>query len=316
MLFFGRDTRAQFAALLALRAQQVAGAYDATVCDQKSYTSSENLTFNPNAWNPDGQGFQCISIHDSPPAFDATWAWVDKPRSVHSYPHVKLTTPALPTRLSNISALLLSAQWSMGPGSRPRPVLNVDSSGLSHIGASANVAFDIFADRNPRFAGSARTAETEVMIWLGRFGDAQPLGFASESACLTITLANTDFMLYKGQNQRGTDVFTWVATSNVASFAAEVSPLLQSLWRNGLISPNSQIGLVEFGSEAFHSPDNVTFSASGFAIHLLPGPAPGIVVESLPTACSIAVSVDSHRRASWVFSALIIGTVTAALYVF
>jgi hypothetical protein len=137
-----------------------------------------------------------IQIRDSPPAFDATWAWVDKPRSVHSYPHVKLTTPALPARLSNISALLLSAQWSMGPGSRPRPVLSVDDSGLSQIGASANVAFDIFADRNPRFAGSAKTAETEVMIWLGKFGDAQPLGFASGSVCLNITLANTDLQVF------------------------------------------------------------------------------------------------------------------------
>ncbi|KAK0622590.1 concanavalin A-like lectin/glucanase domain-containing protein, partial [Immersiella caudata] len=285
-----------------------AGAYDATVCDQKSYTSSENLTFNPNAWNPDGHGFQCISVRDSPPAFDATWAWVDKPQSVHSYPHVKLTAPALPVQLSNISALLLSAQWSMGPGSRPRPVLSVDSSGLSEIGATANVAFDIFADRNPRLAGSAKTAETEVMIWVGRFGDAKPLGFAPGSACLTIALAKTQLqvVLYKGQNQRGTDVFTWVAASSVPSFAAEVSPLLQSLWRNNLISPSSHIGLVEFGSEAFHSLDNVTFSAADFAIHLLPGPAPDITVEKLPTACSAAVSAHPGCRVSWFLSVLII----------
>ncbi|KAK0639532.1 concanavalin A-like lectin/glucanase domain-containing protein [Cercophora newfieldiana] len=279
-------------------------------------SGAHSLPVNPNAWNPDGHGFQCISIQDSPPAFDATWAWVDEPWSVHSYPHVKLATPALPARLSSISALFLSAQWSMGPGSHPLPALDVDMSGLSAIDVAANVAFDIFADRNPRFAGNARTAETEIMIWLGKFGAAQPLGFASGSACLDITLGNTHFILYKGQNQRGTSVFTWVATSNVASFAAEVSPLLQSLWRNGLVSPYSKIGLVEFGSEAFHSPGNVTFSASGFGIHLLPGPAPELMVEPVTATCSAAISVYMHCKGSWLFSLSIIGTVTTALSFF
>jgi len=79
----------------------------------------------------------------------------------------------------------------MGPGSRPLTASHVDLSGLSHIGATANVAFDMFADRNPKFAGNAKTAETEVMIWLARFGSAQPLGFASGPVCLNITLGNT-----------------------------------------------------------------------------------------------------------------------------
>lgn len=122
-------------------------------------------------------------------------------------------------------------------------------------------------------------------------------------------------MLYRGRNQRGTDVFTWLATVNVASFAAEISLLLQSLWRNGLVHPDSHIGLVEFGSEAFHSPDNVTFSASNFGIHLLPGTAPELAVESLQTACSYAASVHMHGRATWLFTMSIVGTTIAALYV-
>lgn len=134
-------------------------------------------------------------VQDSPPAFAATWAWLDDPQTVHSYPHVKLAAPALPVALSNISALVVTAQWSMGPGSRPLPALGVDSSGLDHLGTTANVAFDIFADRNPKNAKKATTAETEIMIWVGRIGAAQPLGFTSGQPCLHQMVGHVDLQV-------------------------------------------------------------------------------------------------------------------------
>ncbi|KAK3368522.1 concanavalin A-like lectin/glucanase domain-containing protein [Podospora didyma] len=291
---------------MALWVECVASAYDATVCDQKSYTSSsDNLTFNPNAWNPDDQGgFQCLSVQDSPPAFDATWAWFSSPQSVHSYPHVKLTSPDLPAPLSNISALQLTAEWSMGPGSAALPALHVDSVGLADLGVTANVAFDIFADRNAARAQNETTAETEIMVWLGKFGPAQPLGAGSEKrTCFSQTAGDTSFTLYQGRNARGTDVFTWVAATNQTSFAADISPLLQYLWRNGLVSAAAHVGLVSFGSEAYHARDNVTFSATDFAMNLVPGAAPTLAVGQLPTACSRAVSV--HFQGSWSFTSII-----------
>lgn len=137
---------------------------------------------------------QC-QIQDSPPAFAATWAWLEEPQTVHSYPHVKLAAPALPVVLSNISALIVTAQWSMGPGSRPLPALDVDSPGLGDLGATANVAFDIFADSNPHNARKATTAETEIMIWVGRIGPAQPLGFTSGQTCLHQMVGHVDLQV-------------------------------------------------------------------------------------------------------------------------
>ncbi len=131
-------------------------------------------------------------MQDWPPAFKATWAWTEQPESVHSYPHVKLSVPGLPVPLSNISALLLSAQWSLGLGSTALPILDVDTPGLEDIGVAANVAFDIFADRNPVKAMSATTAETEIMIWVGRFGSAQPLGYSSGRTCLNLTVGRVE----------------------------------------------------------------------------------------------------------------------------
>ncbi|KAK3334673.1 concanavalin A-like lectin/glucanase domain-containing protein [Neurospora tetraspora] len=295
---------ARLAVLLAvgLWGQTTAGAYDTTVCGRTAYTiPSNNMTFNADAWNPDVKGFQCISVQDSPPAFAATWSWSSNPGMVHSYPHVKLMAPGLPTPLSNISALVLSAQWSMGPGPTPRPALVVDHDGLANHGTSANVAFDLFLDRNVANARSEQTAETEVMIWVGRFGYAEPLGFDAnmEKTCFTQTVGDAEFVLYQGQNERGTDVLSWVATANHTNFAAEVSPLLQFLWRKGLVSAGSHLGLVEFGSEAYHSDGIVTFAASEFDMHLVTGAAPNLAVGDLPAECSRAASTNPPQ---WLLS--------------
>ncbi|KAK3504390.1 concanavalin A-like lectin/glucanase domain-containing protein [Neurospora crassa] len=300
---------ARLAVLLAvgLWGQTTAGAYDATVCGQMGYTIPfNNMTFNADAWNPDVKGFQCISVQDSPPAFAATWSWSSNPEMVHSYPHVKLTAPGLPTPLSNISALVLSAQWSMGPGSKPRPARVVDHDGLTNDGTSANVAFDMFADRDIAKALSEQTAETEIMIWVGKFGHAEPLGFDANmtKTCFTQTIGDAEFVLYQGHNERGTDVFTWVASANQTTFTAEVSPLLQYLWRNGLVSAKSHLGLVSFGSEAYHSEGTVTFSASEFDMDLVTGAAPKLAVGHL---CSPAASTNPPQ---WLFSSAFIMSAT------
>ena len=78
-------------------------------------------------------------------------------------------------------------------------------------------------------------------------------------------------------------MLSWVATANRTSFAAEVSPLLQYLWRNGLVSAGSSVGVVSFGSEAFHSDGNVTFAAADFDMHLVEGAAPNLAVGRLPS---------------------------------
>lgn len=121
-------------------------------------------------------------------------------------------------------------------------------------------------------------------------------------------------MLYAGYNQRGTEVFTWVAATIETNFTADVSPLLQSLWRTGLLSADSYLGLVEFGSEAFHASANVTFSASGFSMVLKEGPAPNHDIGELPTACSLAGPAHTRDQGSWLSIMPIIGIITVVLY--
>ncbi|KAK4237943.1 hypothetical protein C8A03DRAFT_15562 [Achaetomium macrosporum] len=270
-----------------------AHAYDARLCDKGSYTPPNgDFTYVPNAWNADNNGgFSCVTVRNTPPTLDATWRWSSDRGEVHSYPHVQFTHPALPTPLWNISALTVSTQWSMGPGSKPRSIPSIDSSGLARLDVSANVAFDLFADRNAARAQEETKAETEIMIWLGRVGQAQPLGYNdSDSCCAKVTVGHVEFTLYQGTNQRGTLVYTWAAESNETSFGADISPLLQYLWRTGLVSAESYLGLVGFGSEGYHAEENVTFSMKNYDMDVLVAPAPTLSIGHFPTASPTSAS--------------------------
>jgi len=54
-------------------------------------------------------------------------------------------------------------------------------------------------------------------------------------------------------------------------FNLDISPLLTALVNNNLVPANAYIGRVDFGSEAFHTPSNVTFSAADYSMDLTCG---------------------------------------------
>ncbi|KAG8165165.1 hypothetical protein KVR01_005440 [Diaporthe batatas] len=169
--------------------------YDAIICGQNGYEDGSGLSYSANAWNPSDNGFQCLSVINASSStaggFDATWKWPGDPGSVHSYPHVTFSSGDLPLSVSNISALRLAASWAYSPGTAfkaaPAGRLDVfDANGLDDVGAKANIAFDIFMDPDKRKATSATAAKYEMMIWIGKVGEPQPIGFRSENAtCYT-----------------------------------------------------------------------------------------------------------------------------------
>ena len=116
-------------------------------------------------------------------------------------------------------------------------------------------------------------------------------------------------------------------------FADDISPLLQYLWRNGLVSPGSYVGIIGFGTEGYHANGNVTFSASKCHANVLAGPAPTLEIPDIseatqnPATSTLSASspTDSlpagdsssaagRLRGSWL-SNLLIGGVVGALAV-
>jgi hypothetical protein len=72
----------------------------------------------------------------------------------------------------------------------------------------------------------------------------------------------------------------------ITNFDEDVSPLLEYIWRNGLVPKTSYVGLIEFGSETWHSPEVVTFAARDFRMLIdTSGAAPDREVSRLPVGC-------------------------------
>jgi len=59
-------------------------------------------------------------------------------------------------------------------------------------GLVANVAFDMFADPDAAACQSETTAQTEIMIWVGRIGGPQPVGSEDEGLAGTLRVGDAD----------------------------------------------------------------------------------------------------------------------------
>jgi xyloglucan-specific endo-beta-1,4-glucanase len=84
--------------------------------------------------------------------------------------------------------------------------------------------------------------------------------------------------LYTGPNGNGQFVYSWLASTNITNFNRDISPLLHYLWRNLSVAETNYLGIVQYGTETFHSTSNVTFSAQDFNFTVekgKPTPVPG-----------------------------------------
>ncbi|KAK1635909.1 concanavalin A-like lectin/glucanase domain-containing protein [Colletotrichum phormii] len=262
------------AGLTAVR--HASAAYDTTICGKTNkFTSSDTqFIFQSNAWNPVGNGSSCVSVDQSVPAFDANWNWEEDKNNVHSFPHVRFNSTKLPTKLSAIKTMRLATQWTMRKGNpendppRDFAATTWAESKAELEGVVANAAWDFFVDKNKTKTYNPIDSEAEIMIWLGKVGNPYPL--MGDSILTNITLGSTEFSLWFDANQRDQKVFTWVTRngSDVTQFDEDITPLLKFVLDSGEIDSDSWLGLVEFGSEAWHSPENITFSAAHFSMDL------------------------------------------------
>ena len=138
-----------------------------------------------NEWGNDGSGSQCITISDNDTVFSATWNWNNNPTSVHAFPNINLDSSLLPLQLSSLSALNISATWSMAA--------TRSSKSLTDVEASADVVVDMFLDPDPTRANSTTLPQYEVMVWIAAFDGRKPIGFSSSiKSPPTVTLNGTD----------------------------------------------------------------------------------------------------------------------------
>lgn len=90
---------------------------------------------------------------------------------------------------------------------------------------------------------------SEVMIWLAALNGAGPIS-STGSAIATVTLAGHTYSLYYGLNG-SMQVYSFVATSQVAAFDADVMDFFDYLVANQGVASSACLTTFEAGTEPF-----------------------------------------------------------------
>lgn len=93
---------------------------------------------------------------------------------MHAYPNVNLNSRLLPIALDNVKALKIDVAWSMAPGRESTGTTDVGA--LDGVDAMANVAVDLFLDRDPARSTTTTEPSHEIMIWFTTIGDKNAIG--------------------------------------------------------------------------------------------------------------------------------------------
>lgn len=96
---------------------------------------------------------------------------------MHAYPNAKVDSGVFPTRVGDIEGILLDFEWTYAVGNTTAKT-TTDESELKDSNLNANVALDMFLDKDEDKAKDSQLASTEIMVWFAAYGPAtQPIGF-------------------------------------------------------------------------------------------------------------------------------------------
>lgn len=110
----------------------------------------------------------------------------------------------------------------------------------------ADVSYDAFTTSNPD-ASVEEDHEYEVMVWLAKYGEIQPIG-AENGPIANLTIGDFPFQLYEGVNSNWT-VYSFVSTKTVNVYLGDFNFFLQYLLSTKKLRPNQLLQMVQAGTE-------------------------------------------------------------------
>ncbi|KAF2660081.1 glycoside hydrolase family 12 protein [Lophiostoma macrostomum CBS 122681] len=212
------------------------GQWDSVVTG--SYTLYQDLWGTSSATS----GSQCSGVDglsSSTLKWHTKWSWAGGSSNVKSYANI--VTSITQKSLSSISSMASTWKWTY--------------TGSSIV---ADVAYDIFTSST-----ASGSSEYEIMIWLAALGGAGPIS-STGSPVATPTLAGSSWKLYSGLNGN-TKVFSFVASSSVASFSGDLLDFIKYLETNQGLSSSQILQSVGAGTEAFTG-SNAVFTVSAYSL--------------------------------------------------
>ncbi|KAH0593790.1 hypothetical protein MHUMG1_08541 [Metarhizium humberi] len=261
-------------------------------CDQAfgfdPKSKGQNFILNPNpwGWKKGEEGALCMLVNFngnrtyatefSAPVFNATWQYprvTGTGNNVHAFPNAKVDSKNFPVQIGSVSKFEFDVEWSLSLKNDTRE--EVTDADVTTNQINANVAIDMFMDKDSTKAEDSEKAGFEVMVWFADFGtDAWPLGKTNtpdKGLVKSQTLEGVEFELYSGLNSQSQMVLSWVATKPTTTFKGDLKPLMDTIFAmNNANYPQKTdyLGYLAFGQEAYSSTANVTFSVPSLAVDI------------------------------------------------
>lgn len=254
------------AVLAALVTGTVPAQADTTVCEQFGSTVIQGrYVVQNNRWGTSAA--QCVTATDS--GFRLTQADGSVPTNgaPKSYPsvfngcHYTNCSPgtALPARISGISSAPSSISYGF-----------VDN-------AVYNASYDIWLDPTPRTDGVNRT---EIMIWLNKVGQIQPIG----SRAGTASVGGRTWEVWAGGNGTN-DVLSFVAPSAMSSWSFDVMDFVRETVARGMARNDWYLTSVQAGFEPWQNGAGLSVNSFSSTVNTGGG---GPQQPGDPAACSVS----------------------------
>lgn len=262
-----------FAVLAALVTGTAPAQADTTVCEQFGSTVIQGrYVVQNNRWGTSAA--QCVTATDS--GFRVTRADGSVPTNgaPKSYPsvfngcHYTNCSPgtALPARISGISSAPSSISYGF-----------VDN-------AVYNASYDIWLDPTPRTDGVNRT---EIMIWLNKVGQIQPIG----SRAGTASVGGRTWEVWAGGNGTN-DVLSFVAPSAMSGWSFDVMDFVRATVARGMAQNDWYLTSVQAGFEPWQNGAGLSVDSFSSTVNTGGGGPQEPGEPGGPAACSVSYATN------------------------
>jgi hypothetical protein len=212
---------------------------------------------NNNVWGraKSPQGWQLIDVKKSGEnlSFSVRYNWPvgTDPYSVKCYPSVVTgwqwgvwsSDGRLPVTLSALTKVVSGAS------------VKVKNPGVQ------NIAYDLWFHATAPVRNEDKPSD-ELMIWMGRYGGAGPLGTLQGK----VRVDGAEWSFYVGDI--GWKVFSFVREENATSWRVDVKAFIDHLIAKGLMPSTKQLSSIQFGTEVFRSPGEARVDVKNYFVEI------------------------------------------------
>ncbi|KAF7712596.1 Endo-1,4-beta-D-glucanase [Penicillium ucsense] len=207
----------------------VANAQLARFCDQYGNWQQGAYSVGNNLWGKDsGSGSQCTQVNsaNNGVAWSTTWNWSGGNSNVKSYANSGISFNK--KLVSQVSSIPTSVSWTYG-----------------NTNINADVSYDLFTAADINHV--TYSGDYELMVWLGKYGPAQPIG----QQIATANVDGRNWALWYGANG-SQKTYSFVASSPINSYSGDIKHFFDYLTQHQGFPASSQYLIdVQFGTEPF-----------------------------------------------------------------